>query len=64
MSTRPGFTLGAVLGKVASNLLTKADCAAEVLNAPPSVWKTDDSHVSKVIEQWKENVATHKEGLQ
>ena len=39
-STRPGFTPGAVLGRVASSLLTKADCPAEVLNAPPIVWKT------------------------
>jgi len=39
-STRLGLTLGAVLGRVASNLLTKADCPAEVLNAPPIVWKT------------------------
>jgi len=39
-STRRGFTPGAVLGRVASNLLTKADCPAEVLNAPPTVWKT------------------------
>jgi ABC-type proline/glycine betaine transport system substrate-binding protein len=39
-STSPGFTSGAVLGRVASSLLTKADCPAEVLNAPPIVWKT------------------------
>jgi hypothetical protein len=39
-STRPGLTPGAILGRVASSLLTKADCAAEVLNAPPTVWKT------------------------
>ena len=39
-STRPGFTPGAVLGRVASSLFTKADCPAEVLNAPPIVWKT------------------------
>jgi hypothetical protein len=39
-STMPGFTPGAVRGRVASSLLTKADCPAEVLNAPPTVWKT------------------------
>jgi hypothetical protein len=39
-STRPGLTPGANLGRVTSSLLTKADCAAEVLNAPPTVWKT------------------------
>ncbi len=39
-STLPGSTPGAVLGRVASSLLTKADCPAEVLNAPPTVWKT------------------------
>jgi hypothetical protein len=44
-STRRGFTPGAVLGRVASSLLTKADCPAEVLNAPPTVWKTVQ-HVS------------------
>jgi hypothetical protein len=38
--TRLGFTPGAVLGRVASSLLTKADCPTEVLNAPPTVWKT------------------------
>lgn len=37
-STRPGFTPGAVLGKVASSLFTNADCPAAVLNAPPTVW--------------------------
>lgn len=36
-STKAGFTPGAVLGKVASSLLVKAACPAEVLNAPPIV---------------------------
>lgn len=43
--TRPGFTPGAVLGRVASSLLRKADCPAKVLSAPPTVWKTVQ-HVS------------------
>lgn len=39
-STRAGLTPGAVFGRLASSLLTKAACPAEVLNAPPIVWKT------------------------
>lgn len=37
MSDRAGLTLGAVFGKVASNLLKRVDCTAALLNAPPKV---------------------------
>lgn len=37
MSNRVTCTLGAVLGKVASNVLMKTGCAAAMLNAPPKV---------------------------
>jgi hypothetical protein len=47
-STKPGLTVGAVLGRVASSLLTKAACPAEVLKAPPTVWKTV-KHVSQLF---------------
>jgi hypothetical protein len=39
-STRPGFTPGANFGKAISSLLTNAAWPAEVLKAPPMVWKT------------------------
>lgn len=38
--TRAGSMPGAVFGRVAISLLTKADWPADVLNAPPIVWKT------------------------
>jgi hypothetical protein len=36
-STRLASTPGAILGREAKSLLTKAACPAEVLNAPPTV---------------------------
>lgn len=38
--TNAGLTVGAVFGSVASSLLMKAACPADVLKAPPMVWKT------------------------
>ena len=48
-STRLGLTLGAVVARVASSRLMKVDCPIEVLNAPPTVWKTI-KHVSQYFE--------------
>ena len=39
-TTAIGSTPGAVVAKLESILLTNADCAAEMLNAPPRTWKT------------------------
>ena len=34
-----GSTVGAVWGRVLMRMLMKADCAAETMKAPPTVWR-------------------------